>query len=98
MSDRQLTFKQYLAEGEEHRPPVTFWWRGLPWRPIGPDEMQLVANAGLAEVPLVELSSGYLQAPWRGHPAHALVITTSVGFRPGARYAVSHEPAPRPQF
>jgi hypothetical protein len=91
-----LTFKQYVADGNT-RPPVNFWWRGLPVRPVGPDTGQVLACAGLAEVPLEELSSGYLEAPWQGHPQQALVITTSVGFRPGARYAVSLEPPPRPR-
>jgi hypothetical protein len=94
MAERHLTFKQYLAEGEDRRPPVDFWWRGLPWRPVGPEAKELLASAGLAGVPLVELASGYLEAPWQGHPQNALVITTSVGFRPGERYAVSTEPGP----
>jgi hypothetical protein len=88
---RQLTFKQYVADGNS-RPPVNLWWRGLPGRPLDFD-LQVLADAGFADVPLVELASGYLESPWQGHPQTALVITSSMAFRPGDRYAISIEPA-----
>jgi hypothetical protein len=95
MAARRLTFKQYVADGEG-RPPVQFWWRGLLGRPVDLDSGELLAGAGLTGVPLEELASGYLEAPWQGHPRHALIITRSIYFRPGDRYAVSLEPAPTP--
>jgi hypothetical protein len=62
MSTRQLTFKQYVAEEGTH-PPVNFWWRGLHGRPVDLDARQLLEGAGVANVPLEHLSSGYLEAP-----------------------------------
>jgi hypothetical protein len=96
MPTRQLSFKQYVAKEGEESPPVNFWWRGLPGRRVPANAGQLLAAADLAEVPLVELSSGYLEAPWHGHPPRALLITTGVAFVPGDRYAVSLEPASPP--
>jgi hypothetical protein len=94
MPTRQLSFKQYVPKEGGDSLPVNFWWRGLPGRPVSPNAGQLLADAGMAGIPLVELSSGYLEAPWQGHPRRALVITTGVAFVPGDRYAVSLEPAP----
>ncbi len=96
MPTRQLTFKEYVADGTSS-PPVNFWWRGLLGRPVDLDTKQRLAGAGLADVPIEELSSGYLEAPWQGHPRAALVICTSIGFRPGVRYAISLEPGPPPR-
>ena len=93
MAARQLTFKQYVANGGD-LPPVEFWWGGLRGRPVDLDAGQLLAGSGLGEVPVEEMASGYLEAPWQGHPRHAFVLTTSMSFLPGDRYAVSLEPAP----
>ena len=97
MAARQLTFKQYVADGGDG-PPVNFWWRGLLGRPVDLEAGPLLAGAGLADIPLEHLASGYLETPWQGHPQAAFVIASSVGFRPGDRYAVSIErvPLPRP--
>ena len=93
MPARQLTFKKYVAE-EEGRPPVKFWWRGLPARPVDLDGGQLLAGAGMTGIPLEQLSSGYLASPWQGHPEYAMVITRDIFFHPGDQYAISLESAP----
>ena len=93
MAVHQLTFKQYVAEEGTH-PPVNFWWRGLIGRPDNLEPKQLLDRAGVADVPLAHLSCGYLETAWQGHPRRAFVITTSVGFHPGDRYAISLEPDP----
>jgi len=68
MPARQLTFKQYVANGSDD-PPVNFWWRGLLGRPADLDAGSLLAGAGLTSVPLEHLSSGYLESPWQGTPS-----------------------------
>ncbi len=97
MTRRQLTFKQYVAPAEGVDPPVNAWWRGLLGRPDDLDAGQLLADSGLAGLPIEQLYCGYLKSAWQGHPRHAFIIASDDLLRPGTRYAVSNEPGPPPR-
>ena len=49
MPTRQPSFKEYVAKEGGDSPPVNFWWRGLPGRPVSPGARQLLPDAGMVE-------------------------------------------------
>jgi hypothetical protein len=97
MAERELTFKRYVVEEAGSGPEVSFWWRGLLGRPPDLSPERLLVSSGFTDTPLNYLVSGYLDEPWQGHPRQALIISTTTGFLPGERYAVSLEPGPAPR-